>query len=164
VSLIKYGGVSCITKKERLWDISVNDEKLKVLFLCTGNSCRSQMAEGWAEFLKSDCIDACSAGVMPGRVNEKAIEIMAEVGVDISGHYSKHIEDLAGIEFDYIVTVCDNAREQCPMFVGSGKIVHNQFDDPSFVIGTVEEVNAEFRRVRDEIRAFVETMPGSLCH
>ena len=137
-------------------------EKLKVLFLCTGNSCRSQMAEGWAVHLKSDCIDAFSAGVMPCRVNERAIEIMAEAGIDISKHYSKHIEDLAGIDFDHIVTVCDNAREQCPVFLGESKIIHHSFDDPSFVIGTVDEVMAEFRRVRDEIKAFIETMPESL--
>jgi arsenate reductase len=120
------------------------------------------MAEGWAVHLKSDCIDAYSAGVMPCRVNERAVAVMAETGVDISGHYSKHIEDLGGIDFDYIVTVCDNAREQCPMFLGEGKVVHHRFDDPSSVIGTVDEVMAEFRRVRDEIKAFVEAMPESL--
>ncbi len=134
-------------------------EKLKVMFLCTGNSCRSQMAEGWAEHLKGDCIEAFSAGVDPGRLNERAVEVMAEAGVDISGHRSKHVDDLCGVEFDYVVTVCDHAHETCPVFGGKAKVVHRKFDDPSFVIGTLDEVMSEFRRVRDEIRDYVLSMP-----
>ena len=137
-------------------------EKLKVLFLCTGNSCRSQMAEGWATHLKSDLIDAYSAGINPARLSSRAVEIMAQAGVDISSHISKHVDDLQGIEFDYVVTVCDNAREHCPVFTGNTQLVHKSFQDPSFVIGTADEVLAAFRKVRDEIRAFVETLPESL--
>ena len=134
-------------------------EKLKVMFLCTGNSCRSQMAEGWAEHLKGDCIEAFSAGVDPGRLNERAVQVMAEAGIDISAYKSKHADDLCGIEFDYVVTVCDHAHETCPVFGGEAKVVHHKFDDPSFVIGTLDEVMSEFRRVRDEIRDFVASMP-----
>ena len=137
-------------------------EKLNVLFLCTGNSCRSQIAEGWARFLKSDCIEVFSAGVDPHRVNERAIHIMAEVGVDISQQYSKHLDDLSGLDFDYVITVCDNAREHCPLYPKKTKMIHHQFDDPSFVIGTEEQITAQFRRVRDEIRDFVAGMPQNL--
>ncbi len=138
-------------------------QRVKILFLCTANSSRSQMAEGWAEHLKSDCIDAYSAGIRPSRVSERAIEVMAQAGVDISGHICKHVDDLAGIDFDYVVTVCDNAKEHCPTFPGRVKLAHKSFDDPSGTTGTSEEVMAEFRRVRDEIRAFVETLPESLA-
>ena len=138
-------------------------EKLKVLFLCTGNSCRSQMAEGWANHLKGDVIDAYSAGIIPVKVNSRAVEVMAQAGVDISSHICKHVDDLGGIEFDYVVTVCDNAREYCPVFTGKTKLVHRGFEDPSFVIGSKEEVLAAFRKTRDEIKAFIETLPGSLC-
>ena len=137
-------------------------EKLKVMFLCTGNSCRSQMAEGWAEHLKGESIESFSAGVDPGKLNERAVEVMAEAGVDISGHRPKHADDLCGIEFDYVVTVCDHAHETCPVFGGGAKVVHRKFDDPSFVIGTRDEVMSEFRRVRDEIRDFVASMPECL--
>ena len=137
-------------------------EKLKILFLCTGNSCRSQMAEGWANHLKGDIIDAYSAGVNPARLSSRAASVMAEAGVDISDHISKHPDDLQGIEFDYVVTVCDNARENCPVFTGKSKLIHKSFEDPACVIGTGEEVLEVFRKVRDEIRAFVETMPESL--
>ena len=137
-------------------------EKLNVLFLCTGNSCRSQIAEGWARHLKSDCIEAFSAGVEPHRVNERAIAVMAEAGVDISGHTSNHLDDYAALDFDYVITVCDNAREHCPLYPKKTKMIHHQFEDPSFVIGTDEQIMAEFRRVRDEIRDFVAGMPGNL--
>src|SRR5437763_16495183 len=92
-------------------------EKLKVLFLCTGNSCRSQMAEGWAKHLKPE-IDAWSAGIEPHGMNSHAVRVMAEAGVDLSGHRSKHVDELAGIPFDYVVTVCDHANETCPVFPG----------------------------------------------
>src|SRR3954462_2145707 len=104
--------------------------KLKVLFLCTGNSCRSQMAEGWAKHLKGDAIDAYSAGTQPHGMNGIAIRAMAEAGVDISGHHSKHVDTLKDVPFDYVVTVCDHAHETCPLFPGKTKVVHVGFDDP----------------------------------
>jgi arsenate reductase len=136
--------------------------KIKVLFLCTGNSCRSQIAEGWARHLKSDVIEAYSAGIRPIGVHPKTIQVMAEAGVDISDHTSKGIDELVDIDFDYVVTVCDNAREQCPIFTGRTKHVHKAFDDPYFATGSEEEIMAVFRRVRDEIRAFIETLPDML--
>lgn len=139
-------------------------DKIKVLFLCTGNSCRSQIAEGWANHLKSDMIEAYSAGIRPIGVNPKTTEVMAEAGVDISDHTSKHIDDLVGIDFDYVVTVCDNAREQCPVFPGRAKLVHKAFDDPYFATGSEEEIMAEFRRVRDQIKDFIEELPGILIN
>ena len=142
--------------------MSENKEKIKVLFLCTGNSCRSQIAEGWARHLKSDVIDAYSAGIRPIGVSSKAIRAMAEVGVDISMHQSQHIDEFSGIYFDYVVTLCDNAFESCPVFSGKARIVHKPFDDPYFASGSEEEVMATFRKVRDDIRTFVETMPESL--
>jgi arsenate reductase len=120
------------------------------------------MAEGWATHLKGDVIEAFSAGIMPVGVNSRAVKVMAEAGVDISRHTSKHIDDLGGIDFDYVVTVCDNAKEQCPVFTSGTKMVHKSFEDPSFVIGTSEEIIRAFRIVRDQIRAFIETLPGSL--
>jgi arsenate reductase len=137
-------------------------EKLKVLFLCTANSCRSQMAEGWATSLKAGLIDAYSAGVKPARLSSRAVQVMAEAGVDISDHISKHPHDLQGIEFDYVITVCDNAKENCPVFTGKTRLIHKSFQDPTCVFGTKEETLAAFRKVRDQIRAFVETLPESL--
>src|SRR5689334_17213460 len=104
--------------------------KLNVLFLCTGNSCRSQMAEAWARHLKSDAIEAYSAGVEPHGMNARAVAAMREAGVDITGQSSKHVRDLAGVAFDYVVTVCDHAHETCPLFPGKTKVVHFGFDDP----------------------------------
>ncbi len=134
----------------------------KVLFLCTGNACRSQMAEGWAKALKGGEFDAYSAGVAPCYVHPKTIQVMAEAGVDISEQYSKHVEDLDDIRFDYIVTLCDYAREVCPYHPGLGERIHRPFSDPVFARGTEEEVFARFREVRDEIRRFVEGMPENL--
>lgn len=142
--------------------MSDSGRKTKVLFLCTGNACRSQIAEGWARHLKSDVIEAYSAGVWPAAVSSRAIKVMAEAGVDISSHKSQHVDEFAEIEFDYVVTLCDNAREQCPVFAGNAKVVHKAFDDPVMMIGTNDQIIAAFRRARDEIRAFVETMPESL--
>ena len=136
--------------------------KIKILFLCTGNSCRSQMAEGWARHLKSDVIDAYSAGVWPVGVSSRAIQVMAEAGVDISSQTSKHVDDLLAINFDYVITLCDNARQSCPVFTGPAKMVHKPFEDPTFVAGDTEEIMMAFRRTRDQIRAFVETLPESL--
>src|SRR5688572_30136681 len=104
--------------------------KLKVLFLCTGNSCRSQMAEGWARHLKADAVDACSAGVEPTRVNPDAVRVMAEAGIDISAQRSKHIDELASESIDFVVAVCDHARESCPVFPGGANVVRHTFDDP----------------------------------
>jgi arsenate reductase (thioredoxin) len=138
--------------------------KIKVLFLCTGNSCRSQMAEGWAKALKPDMIDAFSAGIEKRGLDPNAVKVMAGAGVDISGHRSKRVGELAGMEFDFVVTVCDNAHETCPRFPGKAKVVHVAFDDPPKLAKEAkgeEEALGHYRRVRDEIRAFVETLPAS---
>jgi len=140
-------------------------DMLKVLFLCTGNSCRSQMAEGWARHLKGDRIDAHSAGIETRGLNPRAVQVMAEAGVDISGHRSKHVSELREIEFDYVVTVCGHAHEHCPLFPGKARVVHVGFDDPPALAAAAtseEERLAHYRRVRDEIRAFVEGLPDSL--
>ena len=121
------------------------------------------MAEGWAKHLKSDCIEAFSAGVLPCGLNERAIKVMAEAGVDISEHRSKHLDEFAGIDFDYVVTLCDSARQSCPVFETDAKIIHRAFDDPTWTTGTPEEIMKEFRRVRDEIRVFVESLPENLA-
>ena len=137
--------------------------KLKVLFLCTGNACRSQMAEGWARHLKGDLIEAHSAGVDPHGLDLRAVRIMAEAGVDISAHRSKHVREFEGADFDYVVTVCDRARESCPLWLGKAKAVHAGFEDPPRLAcdaGTEEEALAPYRRVRDEIRKFIESFPG----
>ena len=138
---------------------------LKVLFLCTGNSCRSQMADGWARKLKGDVIESYSAGVETHGLNPKAVQVMAEAGVDISGHRSKHVRELSDVPFDFVVTVCDNAQESCPVFPGKIKVVHVGFDDPPRLAKAArseEEALNHYRRVRDEIRKFVETLPDSL--
>jgi len=139
--------------------------KLKVLFLCTGNSCRSQMAEGWARALKGDVIEPHSAGLEKHGMKPLAVKVMAEAGVDISAQYSKITDELGDIEFDYVVTVCDRARESCPLFLGNAKVIHVGFDDPPFLArdaATEAEALPHYRRVRDEIRAFVEKMPRVL--
>lgn len=139
--------------------------KLKVLFLCTGNSCRSQMAEGWARALRGDQIEPYSAGIETHGLNPRAVQVMAEAGVDISGHRSKHLDELAEVEFDVVVTVCDRANESCPFFPGQVKRIHAGFDDPPALArdaASEEEALDYYRRVRDEIRAFVEAMPGNL--
>lgn len=139
--------------------------KLKILFLCTGNSCRSQMAEGWANTLKSDVIEAYSAGITTHGLNPNAVKVMAEAGVDISHHKSENVADLLHIPFDYVITVCGHANEHCPLFPGKAKVVHVGFDDPpklaTQVIGEEEKLNC-YRRVRDEIKAFIETLPEKL--
>ena len=140
-------------------------DKLKVLFLCTGNSCRSQMAEGWARRLKGDYIDAYSAGIETHGLNPLAVKVMAEAGVDISRHRSKNVSELMDVPFDYVVTVCGNAHETCPVFPGKGKVVHVGFDDPPKLAKDAkseEEALTHYRRVRDEIRAFVERLPEAL--
>jgi arsenate reductase len=139
--------------------------KLKVLFLCTGNSCRSQMAEGWARHLKGDAIEAYSAGIEKHGLNPHAVAVMAEAGVDISGHMSKTLDDLADVTFDCVVTVCGHAHETCPMFPGDAKVVHVPFDDPPRLAkGESDPAKAlgHYRRVRDAIRDYVGTLPGAL--
>ena len=139
------------------------DRQLRVLFLCTGNSCRSQMAEGWARALKSAQIDASSAGTHPHGLNPLAVRAMAEAGVDISRHTSKRAEDLGG-RFDVVVTVCDSAHESCLVMPGA-RVVHVGFDDPPRLAAGArsdDEAMPHYRRVRDEIRAFIQTLPGSL--
>ncbi len=142
-------------------------EKLKILFLCTGNSCRSQMAEGWARKLKSNCIIPYSAGIKTHGLNPMAVQVMAEAGVDISHHYSKTLDDdqIKGIDFDYVVTVCDHAYENCPLFPGSAKVIHMGFDDPPRLVANLKTEQEKldcFRRVRDQIRDFVNTLPDAL--
>jgi arsenate reductase len=143
----------------------MNKRKLKILFLCTGNSCRSQMAEGWARHLRGDTIDVWSAGIETHGLNPCAVQVMAEAGVDISGHLSKNITELLEVDFDYIVTVCGHANETCPMFPKKTKVVHVGFDDPPKLAAaciTEKEKLDCYRRVRDEIRQFVETLPEQL--
>lgn len=138
---------------------------LKVLFLCTGNSCRSQMAEGWARHLKPDVIEPYSAGVATHGMNPHAVAVMAEAGVDITAQHSKHVDELASVEFDYVVTVCDNAAQSCPAFSGQAHVVHRAFDDPPRLARDAtsdEEALGHYRRVRDEIRDYVATLPAAL--
>lgn len=138
---------------------------LNVLFLCTGNSCRSQMAEGFARALKGDIIRAYSAGVKKHGLNRVAVQVMHEAGVDISQYQSKTLDALRSIDFDYVITVCDEAAEACPVFPSSAMVVHRNFQDPprlAALAATDEEAMDQYRRVRDEIRAFVETLPGGL--
>lgn len=139
--------------------------KLRILFLCTGNSCRSQMAEGWTRALKADQLEAHSAGIQPKGVDPRAVRVMAEAGIDISGQRSKDIDALGSLEFEYVVTLCDNAREACPFFPAKTRRVHRGFEDPPLLAagaGSEEEALIPYRRVRDEIRAFVESLPGAL--
>lgn len=141
------------------------EQKLKVLFLCTGNSCRSQMAEGWARRLKGNEIEAYSAGIETHGLNPHAVKVMAEAGVDITNHRSKHLDELRDVPFDYVVTVCDQAHESCPLFPGKTKVIHVGFDDPPRLAKDAkskQEALDGYRRVRDEIRTFVETLPESL--
>lgn len=136
----------------------------RVLFLCTGNSCRSQMAEGWARHLKGDVIEPFSAGLNLNPLNPTAVQVMAEAGVDISDQSPKHLDELHG-EFDYVVTVCDSANEACPVLRARVKRLHVGFDDPPR-LAQLAKTEADklqiYRRVRDEIRAFVAGMPDNL--
>jgi len=139
--------------------------KKRILFLCTGNSCRSQMAEGWARALKGDVIEVHSAGVARHGVNENAVKVMAEAGVDITGQYSKTVDDLPPGAFDYVITLCGHAAETCPLYFGAPKRLHRGFEDPPSLAkdaASEEEALAHYRRVRDEIRDFVAGMPENL--
>jgi len=140
-------------------------EKIKILFLCTGNSCRSQMAAGWARKLKSSSVEAYSAGIEKRGLDPLAVKAMAEAGEDISAQRSKIIAELPDRTFDYVVTLCGHAHETCPVFFGPTRKIHVGFEDPpalSETAATEEEALVHYRRVRDEIRAFVEHLPQSL--
>ncbi len=140
-------------------------QKLKILFLCTGNACRSQMAEGWTRQLLGDRVEVWSAGVIAAGLDPRAVQVMREAGVDISSHRSKHVNELLAIPFDRVITVCDHAAEVCPIFPGKVRMMHHGFaDPPSLARGAATEEAAlgHYRRVRDEIRAFVATLPEIL--
>jgi arsenate reductase (thioredoxin) len=140
-------------------------DKPKILFLCTGNSCRSQMAEAWTKYLKGDLFEAYSAGVAPKEVDPRAVKAMAEAGIDISGQKSKDIDAIGTMEFAYVVTLCDNAKESCPFFPARTRLMHRGFDDPPRLAENAEDEQkamSHYQRVRDEIKAFVEKMPGIL--
>jgi len=132
---------------------------MKVLILCTGNSARSQMAEGLLRHDAGDRFEVFSAGTKPGHVRPEAIAVMRELGIDLSGHRSKHVDEFAGQNFDYVLTVCDNARESCPVFPSTTRTIHHSFDDPAALEGTEEARLALFRRVRDEIRKYLKSFP-----
>jgi arsenate reductase len=131
--------------------------KKQVLILCTGNSARSQMGEGILRHEGGESYDVFSAGVKPTHVRAEAIAAMQEVGIDISGHRSKSVDDLAGQSFDYVITVCDNARDNCPVFPAKATQIHWSLEDPAAVEGTAEQRLAAFRRIRDELRGHVTT-------
>lgn len=140
--------------------------KVKVLFLCTGNSCRSQMAEGWARHFRGDAIEAWSAGIEKHGLNPNAVKVMAEAGVDISGQTSKTVAELPTREFDYVVTLCGHASENCPIFPGKAKVVHVGFDDPPKLAARLEDEEEKlncYRRVRDEIKNFIAGFPSVRC-
>jgi len=140
-------------------------DRVSVLFVCTGNSCRSQMAEGLCRALRGGLIECASAGTEKHGLNPNAVKVMAEIGIDISVHTSKTTAELGDVEFDYVVTVCDNAHETCPYFPARTRIVHHGFDDPPKLAqgaASEEEALAHYRRVRDEIQDFIRTLPDSL--
>lgn len=140
-------------------------KKTKILFLCTGNSCRSQMAEGWVRHLKSVEIEPYSAGIETHGLNPNAVKVMTEVGIDISKQKSTLVDEYKNVKFDYVVTVCGHANEHCPVFQGDVKKIHVGFDDPPKLAAntrTEEEALQHYRRVRDEIRVFVEKLPKVL--
>lgn len=129
--------------------------KKRILILCTGNSARSQMAEGLLRHDAGDRFEVVSAGTKPGIVRPEAMAVMHELGIDISGHRSKHVDEFAGERFDYVITVCDNARESCPVFFGPAIRLHQNFEDPAALQGSEQERLALFRRVRDELRVYL---------
>lgn len=137
----------------------------KILFICTGNSCRSQMAEGWVRKLKGDVLEPYSAGIEKHGIDPKAVKVMSEVGVDISKQQSKIISELGEKYFDYVVTICNDANEKCPVFLGKAKRLHHGFDNPPILsrkTKSEEESLAIYRRVRDEIKQYVSEMPDNL--
>lgn len=133
--------------------------KQRVLILCTGNSARSQMAEGLLRHDAGDRFAVESAGTKPGHVRPEAIAAMREIGIDISSHRSKHVDEFQNQSFDYVLTVCDNAKETCPIYPGQTNRIHRNFEDPAALEGSEEERLASFRRVRDQIREYLRTFP-----
>jgi len=134
-------------------------QKKRVLILCTGNSARSQMAEGLLRHDSGDRFEVESAGTKPSRVHLEAIQVMREIGIDISGHRSKSVDEFAGETFDYVLTVCDHAKESCPIYPGHSNRLHRNFQDPAAVEGSEEQRLAAFRKVRDEIRMYLRSFP-----
>ena len=144
-------------------------EKIKLLYLCTGNSCRSQMAEGWTRALKGDQIEVCSAGLETHGLNPNAVKVMAEAGVDISDQNSQHIDEFKEVKLDYVITVCGHAHETCPWFPVDCEVIHVGFDDPPKMAREIAETGGDevkqldcYREVRDKIKAFVQTLPAVL--
>lgn len=137
--------------------------KKRVLILCTGNSARSQMAEGLLRHDAGDKFDVESAGTKPGIVRPEAIAAMKELGIDISGHRSKHVDEFDGQQFDYVITVCDNARETCPVFFGKAQKLHHDFEDPAAVTGCAQQRLVVFRRVRDELRTYLQAFSNDVA-
>jgi arsenate reductase len=147
----------------------MTDQKLKLLFLCTGNSCRSQMAEGWTRHLKGELIEAYSAGIETHGLNPHMVKVMAEVGVDVTSQKSENIRDFADTQLDVVVTVCGHAHETCPVFPANCKVVHSGFPDPPKMAkelaaqGASEDEQLDcYRKVRDEIKSYVESLPNFL--
>ncbi len=141
-------------------------QRVTILFLCTGNSCRSQMAEGFARALKGDMLEAHSAGVLKKGLDPRAVAVMREAGVDISGQRSKTIDELPARDFDHVITLCDNALDACPVFPGRARVRHAGFEDPPALAAhaaSEDEALNHYRRVRDQIREFVATLPESLA-
>jgi arsenate reductase len=143
--------------------------KITLLYLCTGNSCRSQMAEGWTRQLKGDQIEVYSAGIETHGLNPNAVKVMGEASVDITSQKSQHIDEFRDVKLDYIITVCDHAHETCPWFPSNCKVIHVGFQDPTRMVkeiaengGSEQEQLEAYRTVRDEIKAFVETLPEAL--
>ena len=158
--------MACCNLTSQENDKGIMDDRLKILFLCTGNSCRSQMAEGWTRRLKGPVIKAFSAGIEIHGLNKLAVRAMSEAGVDISRQRSKMLDELAGEQFDFVITVCDHAHESCPLFYGNTKVIHVGFDDPPRLAAnaaTEAEAMVHYRRVRDEIRDFVKQLPDILA-
>ncbi len=133
--------------------------KKTVLILCTGNSARSQMAEGLLRHDAGDRFEVASAGTRPSQVRGEAIAVMREIGIDISGQRSKSVDEFAARDFDYVLTVCDNARESCPIYPGHGNRLHHAFEDPAAVEGAEEARLEAFRKVRDDIRQYLRAFP-----
>jgi len=142
--------------------MSNQQSKQRVLFLCTGNSCRSQMAEGFLREYGGDAFEVASAGVDPARINPLAIRVMAEAAVDISAQYSKSVDEMTRQDFDYVITVCDRAREVCPIFPRAARSLHWSFEDPAEATGAEEDRLIVFRRVRDEIGARVREFVSNI--
>ena len=135
-------------------------DRKRVIFICTHNSARSQMAEGLLNALYGDRYTAYSAGTEPSKLNPYAVESMSEIGIDISHHHSKSVEEFRNEDFDYVLTVCDNAKQTCPMFSGGKKYLHETFEDPSGFEGTQDEVRSQFRHLRNQIEEWVRRTFG----